>query len=51
MPGVEFSSYFGPGQDPELVQLAKAEVDKWIVYGGMVGISLLFAALWWLVRG
>jgi len=26
-------------------------VDKWIVYGGMVGISLLFAALWWLVRG
>ena len=35
MPGVEFSSYFGPGQDPELVQLAKAEVDKWIAENGV----------------
>ena len=28
-------SYFGPGQDPELVQLAKAEVDKWIAENGV----------------
>ena len=34
MPGLEFS-YFGPGQDPELVQLAKAEVDKWIAENGV----------------
>ena len=28
-------SYFLPGQDPELVQLAKAEVDKWIAENGV----------------
>lgn len=25
-------------------------VDKWIVYGGMLGISLLLAGGWWIVR-
>ena len=34
VPGPELS-YFLPGQDPELVQLAKAEVDKWIAENGV----------------
>ena len=34
VPGLELS-YFLPGQDPELVQLAKAEVDKWIAENGV----------------